>query len=245
MSDPKIPKHVAIIMDGNGRWAKQRFRPRWMGHSAGGETVKEIVTAAGEAGVEVLTLFAFGADNWRRPEREVKFLMDLFHQHLSSETAQLHAHHIRVRFMGDPTRFSAKLQQKIQETEILTEHNTGMTLVIAANYSGQWDIVQATQRIAEKICQGALLPSDISEKTVSMHLAQSDLPYPDLFIRTSGERRISNFYLWQLSYAELYFTEVLWPDFTKVEFDKALAWYASRERRFGHTSEQLEELHRA
>ncbi len=241
MSDASFPKHVAIIMDGNGRWAKKRFRPRWMGHRSGGTAVKTVVEAAGKAGIKVLTLFAFGTDNWRRPEKEVSFLMDLFHQHLTKESAKLHANKIRVRFVGDLSQFDAKLQQRIAETQALTKNNTGMTLVIAANYSGQWDIMQATKAMCEKAASGSLVAAHITQETLAEHLTIGDLPYPDLFIRTSGEQRISNFYLWQLAYAELYFTDVLWPDFSAQEFTRALNWYATRERRFGHTGDQIKE----
>jgi undecaprenyl diphosphate synthase len=228
-------------MDGNGRWAKKRFRPRWMGHRSGGAAVRTVVESAAKAGIDVLTLFAFGTDNWRRPEKEVNFLMDLFHQHLAKESAQLHANQIRVRFVGDVSQFDSTLQERIAQTQNLTATNTGMTLVIAANYSGQWDITQATKAMCEKAKAGMLAPDDITQDTISAHLSIGDLPYPDLLIRTSGEQRISNFYLWQLAYAELYFTDVLWPDFSDKELTKALNWYATRERRFGHTGDQLKE----
>lgn len=241
MSEGRIPKHVAIIMDGNGRWAKKRFRPRWFGHRSGGDAVKEVVKAAAGADVKVLTLFAFGADNWRRPEKEVSFLMDLFHQHLSRETKQLHEHQIQIRFIGDRLGFSEKLQGKIKESEDLTKTNTGMVLVVAANYSGQWDLTTAARSLCEQVAAGKLAPENVTADQLALHLSSADLPYPDLFIRTSGEQRISNFYLWQLAYSELYFTDVLWPDFSKDNFNDALAWYAGRERRFGYTPEQLKE----
>jgi len=232
----KIPEHVAIIMDGNGRWAKLQNKPRIAGHKAGAENIANIIRAAAEAGVNVLSLFAFSSENWARPKEEVQHLMRLFLNALQTQIKKLHENNIRVIVVGNIQAFSKKIQEHIQKAEKLTQNNTGLTLVIAANYGGKWDITQAVQTILQKILKKEIDPEDISEEFISQYLSLSKLPDPDLFIRTSGEQRISNFFLWQLAYSELYFTEVLWPDFDEAEFKKALDVYSKRQRRFGKLS---------
>lgn len=237
-----LPQHIAVIMDGNGRWAKKRFLPRVAGHRAGVDAARRIVRNCAKRGIKVLTLFAFSSENWRRPADEVNHLMELFMSGLEREAPDMHKNHIRLRFIGDRARFNANLTAKIQEVENLTANNTGMTLLIAADYGGQWDITQSVKKIAGDVADGKLTVADITPEQIAARLSFSDLPDPDLFIRTSGEMRISNFLLWQLAYAELYFTEVLWPDFGDQELDAALAQFAKRERRFGYSSEQLQEV---
>ncbi|HSW69616.1 MAG TPA: isoprenyl transferase [Gammaproteobacteria bacterium] len=238
-ASPPLPRHIAIIMDGNGRWAKQRMLPRAAGHKAGVDAVKQIVKACAEKKIEVLTLFAFSSENWRRPEQEVNYLMDLFISALEREAKKLHEQNIKLYFIGDRTRFDKKLQQYMQEAEQLTVSNTGLTLVIAANYGGQWEITDAVRKLASDIEQGRLTSQQISSELIENKLATACLPLPDLLIRTGGEQRISNFLLWQLAYSELYFTNVYWPDFNVEELEKALTFYVNRERRFGYISEQL------
>jgi undecaprenyl diphosphate synthase len=233
MNESPMPAHIAIIMDGNGRWAKQRLLPRFAGHRAGLEATRQVVKCCVKNGVKVLSLFAFSSENWRRPEEEVGYLMDLFLTGLEREVSMLHDNHIQIRFIGDRSRFNQKLHQKIIDAELLTRQNTGMVLIIAVDYGGQWDICEATRQIAVAIEAGKMKSADITPETIASHLSFADLPDPDLFIRTSGELRISNFMLWQLAYAELYFTDVLWPDFNEAELDKALVAYANRDRRFG------------
>lgn len=235
----KLPKHIAFIMDGNGRWAKQRSLPRVAGHKAGLEAARQIIQACGERGIHVITLFAFSSENWRRPQQEVSYLMELFFTALDHEVKKLHKNNVRVKIIGATTNFNPDLQKRILAAQTLTQHNTGLTLVVAADYGGQWDILQAAQTLAKAACTGQLNPDDINEHTFEQHLSCSDLPHPDLLIRTSGETRISNFLLWQLAYTELYFTETLWPDFDQQALDLALADYVNRERRFGKTSGQL------
>lgn len=232
-----LPQHIAIIMDGNGRWAKQRFLPRVAGHRSGVETVREIIKCCVKRDIKVLTLFAFSSENWRRPTQEVGYLMELFFSALEREVKTLHENKVRMRFIGDRSRFSERLCKKIDEVETLTLANTGLTLIIAADYGGQWDICQAVKKLTQAVEAGTLRSDDISPEKIASQLSFADLPDPDLFIRTSGELRISNFMLWQLAYSELYFTDTLWPDFNESEFDKALTQYAHRERRFGHSSE--------
>lgn len=232
-----LPQHIAIIMDGNGRWAKQRFLPRVAGHRSGVETVREVIKCCVKRNIKVLSLFAFSSENWRRPSQEVGYLMELFFSALEREVRTLHENKVRMRFIGDRGRFSDRLCQKIAEVEALTQENPGLTLIIAADYGGQWDICQAVKKLTQAVEAGTLSSSDISPEKIASQLSFADLPDPDLFIRTSGELRISNFMLWQLAYSELYFTDTLWPDFNEAEFDKALAQYAQRERRFGHSSE--------
>jgi len=227
-------------MDGNGRWAKQRFLPRFAGHKAGVDSVRQIVKACVEKKIHVLTLFAFSSENWRRPAPEVDYLMGLFIAALEKEAQKLHEQNIQLRIMGDRSRFDEKLQQHMLRAEQLTQHNTGLKLVIAANYGGQWDIMEAMRQLAMDVEQQKISANDISIELIQSKLATQDLPPPDLFIRTSGEQRISNFMLWQQAYTELYFTDVFWPDFNEKELDKALLFFAERERRFGCTSEQLD-----
>jgi len=234
-----LPRHIAIIMDGNGRWAKKRFLPRVAGHKAGLEALRKVATLALERGISALTLFAFSSENWRRPPYEVTYLLDLFLSMLENEVQKLHEQGIELSVIGDCSRFSDKLQKQIIRAQDLTAGNTKLKLIIAANYGGQWDLTQAMRRIGEKIEAGEISSQAISSELISQHLALGGLPSPELFIRTSGEQRISNFLLWDLAYTELYFTDVLWPDFNEAEFDKALQFFAGRERRFGCTSEQL------
>lgn len=235
----KLPKHVAIVMDGNGRWAAQRNLPRIAGHRAGAKAVREAIKFATENSIQVLTLFAFSSENWGRPANEVSFLMDLFLKTLQRETKNLHKHNVRLRIIGDYTKFDMALQKKILEAQELTAANTGLTLVIAANYSGRWDITQATQQIAQLVKINMLGTSDITTDLINQYLCLADLPEPDLLIRTSGERRISNFMLWQFAYTELFFTDVLWPDFNAVVFQQAISDFMQRQRRYGLTSKQI------
>ena len=235
-----IPRHVAIIMDGNNRWAKRRFMPGVAGHKAGVDAVRAVVEHSAKQGVEVLTLFAFSSENWRRPADEVSALMSLFVLALEREVRKLHRHNIRLQIMGDVSGFTPRLQQLIRESEALTAGNTAMTLVVAANYGGQWDIARAARRIAEAVQAGTLQPQDINEQLFHRYTWLADLPPPDLLIRTGGEQRISNFMLWQTAYSELYFSPVFWPDFKQQEYQKALTAFAERTRRFGRTDDQLE-----
>lgn len=228
-----VPRHIAIIMDGNGRWAKKRFLPRVAGHKKGLDTVREVVTACKELGVEYLTLFAFSTENWRRPQDEVSFLMDLFIRALENEVSKLHANNIRLRVLGTRERFSPALAERIQAAEDKTAGNDGLVLSIAADYGGRWDVLNAVNGL---IAEGV---SHISEEDLAARLSTHWAPEPDLFIRTGGEQRISNFLLWQLAYSELYFTDLLWPDFDRTALEGALNSYRERERRFGRTSEQL------
>lgn len=241
-TEVRLPRHIAIIMDGNGRWAKKRFLPRTAGHRAGVTAVRKVVEHCAKKGVEALTLFAFSSENWRRPPQEVSVLMGLFLATLERETDKLHENNVRLRVIGQRAAFAQDLQGRIAAAEELTRENTGLNLVIAANYGGRWDILQAAQRLAEEVAAGTLSPRDITGELLEARLSLTDLPEPDLFIRTGGEQRISNFLLWQLAYTELYFTPTLWPDFDENSLEQALAAYASRQRRFGYTSEQLENL---
>ncbi len=241
LESAKIPQHVAIIMDGNGRWAQRRHLPRFAGHKAGVDAVKAVLEACGEKGVEALTLFAFSSENWRRPQEEVGWLMGLFMSALEQQARKLHANNVRLRVIGDRSAFGRGLQRRIEETEKLTKDNQGMTLVVAANYGGRWDITQAARVLARRVQEGELAVSDINSELFQSVLSIHDLPEPDLFIRTGGEQRISNFLLWQLAYTELYFTDILWPDFDRHAFDEALASYARRQRRFGRTGDQVAE----
>ncbi len=237
----RIPRHVAIIMDGNGRWAEQRRLPRIAGHRAGVDAVKGVVEACGEKGIEVLTLFAFSSENWRRPEEEVGLLMGLFMTALEQQARKLHKNNVRLQIIGDRSAFTAKLQSRIAEAEQLTRDNTGLSLVVAANYGGRWDIAQAAGRLAARAKAGQLEPEEITPEVFETALSLHELPAPDLFIRTGGEKRISNFLLWQLAYTELYFTQTLWPDFDRRAFEDALVSFASRQRRFGRTGKQVAE----
>jgi len=233
-----VPRHVAIIMDGNGRWARHRRLPRVAGHRRGGEAVRTIVRACARRGVQFLTLFAFSSENWRRPEEEVSILMDLFLRALEQEVAKLHENDIRFKVVGDVSRFDRRIRELIVEGEALTAKNAGLTLTIAANYGGRWDIAQAARRYFAAHPE-ALHAGHFAPEAIEPYLAMAYAPEPDLFIRTGGEQRVSNFLLWQLAYTELYFTPMLWPDFDAAALDAAIEWYAQRERRFGRTSEQL------
>jgi undecaprenyl diphosphate synthase len=234
-----VPQHVAIIMDGNGRWAQLQGKGRVTGHKAGVSSVRATVSKAQELGVKALTLFAFSSENWQRPEKEVSVLMDLFMMVLTKEVKKLHKHNIRFQVIGDLSRFSDKLQRSIEKSQALTVNNTGLVLSVAANYGGRWDIVNATKKIAEDVKQSTLAVDDITEALLNNYMSLSDLPALDLLIRTGGDFRISNFLLWQAAYAELYFTDVLWPDFDELAFEKAIDTFDSRERRFGKTGEQV------
>jgi undecaprenyl diphosphate synthase len=238
-SENGIPRHIAIIMDGNGRWAQKRFMPRAFGHQAGVKAVRNIVEHAGNLGVEVLTLFAFSSENWRRPKEEVSLLMSLFVETLQREIDTLDKNGIRLKFIGDRSAFPEILQEKMHTGENQTKDNTALTLVIAANYGGHWDIAQAMQQIVDKMAAGELPKQPISPELIQEHLSTAGLPDPDLFIRTGGEERVSNFLLWQLAYTELYFTTTLWPDFDQDSLDDAIISFKSRQRRFGHTGEQI------
>ncbi len=242
MTFSHLPRHIAIIMDGNGRWAKKRFMPRVAGHKVGVEAARQVVKNCAKRNIKVLSLFAFSSENWRRPAQEVGYLMELFLTGLEREVSMLHENNIQLRFIGDRSHFSEKLCLKIAEVEKMTSNNTGMILIIAADYGGQWDICQAARQLAQAVEAGELSSAAITPEKIQAQLSFADLPDPDLFIRTSGELRISNFMLWQLAYSELYFTETLWPDFDEKELEKALTHYAQRERRFGYSSEQIREL---
>jgi len=231
-----VPRHIAIIMDGNGRWAKQRFMPRVMGHQRGVESVRDMVRACRELGVEYLTLFAFSSENWRRPADEVNFLMQLFLKMLEREVSKLHENNICLKVIGDRSRFDAQLVKYIEDAEALTANNTGLTLTIAANYGGRWDIMQAMHALSQAHPERA---TAFEEEELAPYLSMHYAPEPDLFIRTGGEQRISNFLLWQCAYTELYFTDILWPAFGRPELEAAIQSYQKRERRFGRTSEQL------
>lgn len=228
-----IPRHVCVIMDGNGRWAKKRLLPRVMGHKRGLTALENLAARCAELGVEYLTVFAFSTENWRRPEDEVSFLMKLFLQALDGKVAKMHQNNLRLKVIGNRSRFPAAIVAGIEAAERLTADNTGLTLTVAADYGGRWDILQAANRL---IAEGK---SEITEDDLSQRLSLAEAPEPDLFIRTGGETRISNFMLWQMAYAEFYFTDALWPDFDAAEFDRAISSFRVRERRFGRTSEQL------
>lgn len=236
--DPNnIPKHVAIIMDGNGRWAKKQGKMRIFGHKNGVSAVRQAVSYARKVGIQVLTLYAFSSENWNRPEQEVGALMTLFMQALDSEVKRLHKNNIRLQIIGEVSRFSERLQEKIAQAEKLTENNTALTLNIAANYGGCWDIVQAAKALAEQVKHNELEVSDITESRFQQYLVTKNQPQVDLLIRTSGEQRVSNFLLWQIAYAELYFSDVLWPEFNELEFNQAVFAYQQRQRRFGGSEE--------
>ncbi|WP_283787232.1 isoprenyl transferase [Bermanella sp. WJH001] len=247
MSDAKIPKferiprHVAIVMDGNNRWAKRRHLPGVAGHKAGVKAVKIVIEQAARLEVDVLTLFAFSSENWQRPEKEVNALMQLFLNALQKEVKKLHEHNIRLIIMGDISGFSSVLQEHIEIAQNLTKDNTGLTLVVAANYGGRWDISHAAQNIAKDVLSGKISPENITPELFSGYTCLNDFPEPDLCIRTGGELRISNFMLWQFAYTELVFSDALWPDFDETNFWSAIEEYNSRTRRFGRTDEQLKE----
>jgi len=233
-----VPTHVAIIMDGNGRWARSRYLPRVAGHKRGVETVREITSACGERGVGYLTLFAFSSENWRRPAEEVSVLRQLFVGALEGEVEKLRANGVRLKVIGDLQPFGERIVHLARHAEELTASNQSLTLTIAANYGGRWDLLQAMTRLTR---ERPAPEQGYTEEMLAPYLALNYAPEPDLFIRTGGEQRISNFLLWQLAYSELYFTPTLWPDFDARQLDLAIAWYAERERRFGRTSEQLAE----
>lgn len=236
---PLKPRHIAVIMDGNGRWANKRHLPRAAGHKAGVDATRRIVENCACHGIDALTVFAFSSENWQRPEKEVSSLMSLFVATIAAEVKKLHGKNVCVQFIGDRLRFSEKLQNSINEAEALTVKNTGLKLNIAANYGGRWDIVNACKQLLTKAEDEEVSASGIDETVFSKYLSLNNVPEPDLLIRTGGEQRISNFLIWQLAYAELYFTDTLWPDFADEGFMAALEWYAGRQRRFGKTGQQL------
>ena len=236
--DNSIPRHVAIIMDGNGRWATHKGLPRGAGHKAGVSTLRNIVQHSARKNIEVLTVFAFSRENWYRPRQEVEMLMELFLTALRNEVDELHENNIKLSFIGNRDEFSHGLKKMISDSENKTSGNSGMKLLIAANYSGRWDIINACSKLAKAIDSGELTTGDIDEAKFSESLSLSGLPDPDLLIRTGGEQRISNYLLWHCAYTELYFTDVLWPDFTTEEYEQALLWFEGRQRRFGRTGIQ-------
>ena len=227
------PRHVAIIMDGNGRWAKNQGKLRISGHKAGVKSVRRAVSFAVSNNLEALTLYAFSSENWSRPAQEVTALMELFVWALDSEVKSLHKHNVRLRVIGDTSRFSPRIQERIRRSETLTANNSGLTLNIAANYGGRWDIIEGVKKLAEQVQEGLLRPDQITEESLTSQLCMQELAPVDLVIRTGGEHRISNFLLWQIAYAEFWFTDVLWPDFDEHVFEGALNAFSSRERRFG------------
>jgi undecaprenyl diphosphate synthase len=233
------PQHVAIIMDGNGRWARARGLPRPAGHRSSVKVVRRIVEECGRRHIRFLTIFAFSSENWLRPPDEVGMLMKLFLDSMVREVSDLHRHQVRLRFIGDRSVLGAPLTRSMDEAESLTASNRGLTLSVALAYGGRWDIAQACRALADDVAAGTLRPLEIDESVIAGRLALAGIPDPDLLIRTGGERRISNFLLWNLAYAELHFTDVLWPDFSAAHLEAALTFYAARERRFGRTSEQL------
>lgn len=235
------PRHVAIIMDGNNRWAKERRLPSLAGHKAGTDSVREVIRACAESGVESLTLFAFSSENWRRPEVEVRGLMDLFKWALDREVKRLAKNNIRLNVIGDKSGFSESLQARIAKGEAHTASCNGLTLNIAANYGGQWDIAQAARQLAQQVSDGMLSVDQITPESLGAHLSLADQPLPDLCIRTGGEQRISNFLIWQFAYTELYFSPLYWPDFGYQQMLDALQDFQTRERRFGRTQEQLKQ----
>ena len=234
-----LPEHIAIVMDGNGRWAEARGEPRTFGHRAGIEPVRVTIRECSRLGVGALTLFAFSSENWRRPETEVATLMAIFMDALDREVEELHANQVRLRVIGNRQRLSVRLQQRIAEAEALTADNTGLKLQVAVSYGGRWDVLEAARRLAEQAASGALRPSEIDEERFARELQLADLPDPDLFIRTGGDHRISNFLLWNIAYAELFFTDTLWPDFGVAQLAEAIEDFSQRERRFGLTGKQV------
>jgi undecaprenyl diphosphate synthase len=239
--EKRLPRHIAIIMDGNGRWAKKRGLPRYAGHPAGVEAVRGVVEVCVELQIPVLTLFAFSSENWQRPQKEVNLIMDLFLRSLKKEVRRLDRNHVKLKVIGDHSAFAQNLQQQIQKAEKQTAANKGLLLQVAANYGGRWDITQAAKRLAEQVQRGELSPEQIDEARFNQNLSFTDVPEPDLFIRTGGEQRISNFLLWQCAYSELYFTELLWPDFNRKALEDALHDFSRRQRRFGRTGEQVQD----
>ncbi len=236
---PGTPRHVAVIMDGNGRWASRRAMPRHVGHKAGVKAVRAVVEGCARRGVEALTLFAFSSENWGRPAEEVSRLMELFVEAMEREMDDLHRNGIRVRFIGDLQALRPELRASIAEAEARTADNPNLALFIALSYGGRWDIAQAARRLAERARSGTLDPAVIDETMLGAELSLGDAPDPDLFIRTGGEQRLSNFLLWHLAYAELYFCDTLWPDFGEAELERAVRYFAARQRRFGLTADQV------
>ncbi len=238
--DPGLPAHVAVIMDGNGRWARNRSKPRHAGHRAGVKSVRRTIEHAARTGIRHLTLFAFSSENFRRPADEVGALMALFVEALQREIVALHRNNVRLTFIGERRRLARSLVEKIESAERDTAGNDGLHLIVAIAYGGRWDLAEAARRLAVRVAEGSLSPDAVDETTFAAELQLAGLPDPDLLIRTGGEQRVSNFLLWNLAYAELWFTEILWPDFTEADFDRALEFYKQRQRRYGHTGEQLE-----
>ena len=234
------PQHIAIIMDGNGRWANRHGLPRAAGHKAGIKTLRKIVEYCASEPVQALTVYAFSSENWGRPSQEVGLLMELFINALKDQVDELHQHQVNIQFIGDLSRFPQKLQDSIASAASLTCNNTGLKLRVAANYGGRWDITSAFKTILTRVSNGEIGVDEVDEAMVQKALSLADLPEPDLFIRTGGEHRISNYLLWQLAYTEMYFTDVYWPDFSPEKLAEACDWFESRQRRFGRTSEQLE-----
>jgi undecaprenyl diphosphate synthase len=239
---PLLPRHIAVVMDGNGRWANKRHLPRAAGHKAGVNATRKIVENCAKSNIQALTIFAFSSENWNRPEAEVSSLMALFITTISAEVKKLHKKNVCVKFIGDRSRFSEKLQSSINQSEALTETNTGLRLNIAANYGGRWDVVNACKLLLAEVEKNKKLIDEIDEDLFASFVSLSDVPPPDLFIRTGGEQRISNFLIWQLAYTELYFVDTLWPDFSDDDFSAALSWFAGRQRRFGKTGQQIVEM---
>jgi len=237
--DHILPRHLAIVMDGNGRWANKRHLPRAAGHKAGVNSTRKIVENCVKDKIEALTIFAFSSENWNRPEAEVSSLMSLFVSTITAEVKKLNKKNVCVQFIGERTRFSEKLQKSINESEQLTKNNTGLQLNIAANYGGRWDVVNACKLLLSDVISNNRTIDEIDEEIFNSYTSLSELPAPDLFIRTGGEQRISNFLIWQLAYSELYFVDTLWPDFSDEGYAAALSWYAGRQRRFGKTGQQL------
>jgi undecaprenyl diphosphate synthase len=235
-----LPKHIAVIMDGNGRWAKASGKPRHTGHRAGVKATRKIVEAAAERGVNALTLFAFSSENWSRPKEEVSSLMTLFVEVLQREVDALHKNNVRLKFIGAKEQLSGRLQKRLASSERQTENNTGMSLTLAVAYGGRWDITHAVRAIVAKVAKNEMNAADITEKEIAANLSLAGMDPPDLLIRTGGERRISNFLLWDMAYSELYFTDTLWPEFGAEDLDLAIDFFSSRERRFGRTGEQLD-----
>lgn len=242
LNPEKIPQHVAVIMDGNGRWAKKNNQPRVYGHKNGVKAVREVVEAAGEIGVKHLTLYAFSTENWNRPKYEINALMQLLVNTINTEINTLHKNNIKLSTIGDVDNLPSSCKKELEKAKNLTKDNTGLNLVLALSYSSKWEITQAVKKIAQKIKNKELKVDEISEETISQHLNTANIPDPELLIRTSGELRISNFLLWQIAYAELYFTDKFWPEFTKQDFFEAIFDYQNRERRFGLTGEQIQTL---
>ncbi|MDF1630121.1 MAG: polyprenyl diphosphate synthase [Alcanivoracaceae bacterium] len=238
----ELPRHIAIIMDGNNRWARARGLPGAEGHRAGEHAVQSVIRAAAERGIQVVTLYAFSSENWRRPEDEVSHLMNLFLKALAGRVAELHDNQVRLRFIGERSAFSADLQKGMADAETLTASNQGMTVVVAVNYGGQWDITEAAKKLAAEAVAGRLQADEITPAQLAAGVCLADLPLPDLLIRTGGEQRLSNFLLWQAAYSELWFTPVLWPDFNGEMLDQALADYAGRQRRFGRSGAEVASL---